>query len=96
MFSNKKVAESSRFFCEKCNYITNKGFNYNKHLATAKHIKSTFSNPNVAENSFTIYACQNCEKEYSDKSGLWRHNKKCKSKNIQENEGLCKIQGSNC
>jgi hypothetical protein len=27
-----------------------------------------------------IYVCCNCNKEYKDNSGLWRHNKKCKIK----------------
>jgi len=31
------------------------------------------------------YSCQNCEKSYSDRAGLWRHKKKCKNSFEEEN-----------
>ena len=80
MFSNKKYAESSaKYSCINCNYITNKKSNYDKHLTTTKHKKSTEINENgyidykVAAN----FKCQFCSKSYKDRSGLWRHNKTC-------------------
>jgi hypothetical protein len=77
MFSNQKVAESSTFFCEKCEYITNKKCNYEKHMLTSKHLKSTKINQKVAKSSAEFYRCEVCDREYKDKSGLWRHKKKC-------------------
>ena len=36
----KKVAKSSNsYYCEKCDYITSKKFNWFKHLNTQKHLK---------------------------------------------------------
>ena len=36
--------------------------------------------PKVAKSSrnIKIYVCEHCNNEYSDRSGLWRHKKKCK------------------
>ena len=82
MFSNEKVAKSStqQFFCETCDYVTCKKFNYEKHILTAKHLNSMISNENVAKvanNINELYICFSCNKSYKDYSGLWRHKKKC-------------------
>jgi hypothetical protein len=80
IFSNQKVGKSStdNYYCSICDYYTSKKFNYDKHIFTAKHKKSTFSNQNVA--NVATHSC-GCGKVYSDKSGLWRHQKKCKTNN---------------
>ena len=77
--SNEKVAKSStNFYCKNCDYETCKKCNYDKHLATRKHQKTTKINAKVAKSSKQIsYSCEYCEKTFSDRSGLWRHNKKC-------------------
>ena len=50
------------------------------HYLTAKHRSATGSNPKEA--SFCPeYTCQFCEKNYKDKSGLWRHKKTCQTIN---------------
>ena len=70
-----------KFYCESCDYSTSRKSNYDEHLLTAKHKKSTFSNfcqPNFQQIQQSKFTCENCNKEYKDKSGLWRHNKKCK------------------
>jgi len=69
-----------KFYCETCDYGTCRKSNYDEHLLTAKHKKSTFSNlcqPNFQQIQQSKFTCENCNKEYKDKSGLWRHNKKC-------------------
>ena len=81
---NRKVAQS--FFCESCHYNTSKKSNYEKHILTAKHQKcykinnlSSVSNQKVAKvaNDNIMLFCNKCNKYFSDRSGLWRHNKKC-------------------
>jgi len=70
-----------KFYCESCDYGTCRKSNYDEHLLSAKHKKSTFSNlcqPNFQQIQQSKFTCENCNKEYKDKSGLWRHNKKCK------------------
>ena len=48
-------------------------------MLTVKHQKrhlATFSNDLVPKSS-APYVCEKCNKNYCDKSGLWRHTKKC-------------------
>lgn len=86
MFSNQKVAKSSTSFeCEKCNYITHKKFNFEKHLMTRRHQESMGINGFVAKSSKNEFICSICDKKYKDNSGLWRHKKICKE---TENEKL--------
>jgi hypothetical protein len=41
---------------------------------------ATISNSLEKENiSNTIYSCEYCEKTYKDRTGIWRHKKKCSS-----------------
>ena len=80
MLSNKKVANcSDKFCCIQCDYTTEKKFNFDKHLLTAKHVSTMNLNENVEKCSKikSNHICSNCNKEYKDYSGLWRHKKKC-------------------
>ena len=83
-FSNKLVAKSgievaNKYYCEICNYKCSKKYNWSKHLATSKHILATGGNGMATEKwqKVATYSCENCNKEYIDRSGLWRHQKKC-------------------
>ena len=81
---NKKVGEKSTIFsCEKCSFNTIKKFNYDKHILTAKHLKSINVNEKVGESSkkSTNHICTICNKEYKEPSGLWKHKKKCQNTN---------------
>jgi len=64
------------FHCETCNFECSKKSNFATHLMTAKHIKATASTNNNAKNAES-YCCENCQKKYKDRTGLWRHKKKC-------------------
>ena len=84
--SNNLVAKSGKsgnpnYYCEKCHYICFKKYNWNKHLTTSKHIKATNDN-NLATEKWQkmanrVFCCENCGKEYKDRTGLWRHKKVC-------------------
>ena len=86
-FSNNFGAKTSKtssneFICIECDYKCCKKFNWDRHILTSKHIKSTNVNQMSTKNEQkeqkgTEYMCKNCGKEYKDKSGLWRHKKKC-------------------
>jgi hypothetical protein len=87
---NKNVAKSSfNYYCEKCDYGTCKKSNIDKHYLTSKHTKTTLlttSNNNlVAKSSSKKYICEKCNKNFNDRAGLWRHNKKCYN-NLINNE----------
>ena len=74
-----------KFYCESCDYGTCKKSSYDTHILSAKHKKSTFSNqnqPKFCQILLSKFTCENCNKEYKDKSGLWRHKQKC---NIPQN-----------
>ena len=65
------------YCCKLCDFNTCKLTDYNRHNLTQKHIRNksaTNGNKNLEKNS---YSCENCGKEYNDRTGLWRHNKKC-------------------
>jgi hypothetical protein len=94
---DKKVAKVAltQYYCEYCDYICSKKFNYDKHILTAKHKKVTLGDKMVAKSSKkeptdnTItndtvsnkYLCEHCDREYSSRNGLWKHKKNCKYNN---------------
>jgi len=84
-FDNEiKQKISKKYCCEICYYNTDRKSNLNNHLLSAKHVKTTNNNKNKQFLS-TTHKCENCEKEYNDRAGLWRHKKKCfKKENIIE------------
>ncbi len=80
--SGNFVAET--FYCEICDYNAPKKYNYNKHILTARHKKlatsqqsATIGNEKVAFCGTGPFECKVCNKFYKDRTGLWRHNKKC-------------------
>ena len=80
MATNGNAKNCSNFDCIICDYHTSKNSNYIKHLMTAKHkIYEKTSNF-----STKAYTCDYCFKIYKDRTGLWKHNKKCKIKPIEQ------------
>ena len=88
-FSNNLVAKSgkngtNKYICEVCDYVCFKKYNWDKHLMTLKHIEATKCNESTTEKwqKHTDFCCENCGKEYADRTGLWRHknNGKCEKK----------------
>ena len=68
--------------CNLCNYTCLYNRDYQRHLLTKKHKnnENAQNGPNFAQ---TMYCCKNCDKQFKDRAGLWRHNKKC---GFKENE----------
>ena len=84
MFSNKNLPKNChKFYCNFCDYGTSKKSSYNDHVLTLKHKKSTIFNENLPKICSDVI-CEICGKKYKDKSGLWRHNKKCFKKEEKE------------
>jgi Txe/YoeB family toxin of Txe-Axe toxin-antitoxin module len=82
MLINKiKPILSHRFYCEKCDYGTSKKSNFTNHLKSIKHSQSDESTlfngikPFLSQD--VKYTCENCNKSYKERSGLWRHKKIC-------------------
>jgi hypothetical protein len=81
--------------CVSCDYICYKKFNWDRHILSAKHTKSTNGNQLATKNEQNeqneqkeLHTCQNCNKQYKDRTGLWRHNQKCKLKEDLKNESI--------
>ena len=72
-----KQKSSTKYCCEICDYNTSKKYNYNEHLLTTKHKKTIKNNDNTVKIKQKKYICENCDKLYNDRAGLWRHKKKC-------------------
>jgi hypothetical protein len=74
-FASEK-SSSKKYHCECCDYGTSRKSSICKHYSTTKHIKTT-DNTIVAKSCTTGYTCDICKKTFNDRTGLWRHNKKC-------------------
>ena len=101
IFETKTSSSSSiEFICQYCDYKCFKKFNWDRHIMTSKHLKSTNSNKIATkseqneqkEQQKDTYMCHTCNKQYKDRTGLWRHKQKCKieepviEENYQTNE----------
>lgn len=81
---NRIQGKTSTFFhCELCDYSTCIKYNYKNHVNTIKHknnVLATNGNENQGISS-KKYECEICNKNYNDRTGLWKHKKKCQMKN---------------
>uniref|UniRef100_A0A6C0B6T7 C2H2-type domain-containing protein n=1 Tax=viral metagenome TaxID=1070528 RepID=A0A6C0B6T7_9ZZZZ len=76
------IIEKPRFYCHTCCYGTENKKDFTKHENTKKHVDKVdqkLIKSQIAElkNRQPLHVCSQCLKEYKDKSGLWRHKKKC-------------------
>ena len=79
MISNKKSQKVPIFYnCILCDYKSTSKKDYTKHLLTMKHFvnENQPKVPKSPKKNHDDNTCQ-CGKIYKDKSGLWRHKKKC-------------------
>ena len=56
-----------KYICENCDYITEKKYDYDRHINSKKH----------AQNTKKIYTCKNCNAIYNIRQSLYAHKKKC-------------------
>jgi len=91
---NKSQAKTGyKFYCNVCDYGTSKKSGYDAHMFTAKHKKNENGNvletfggqimPKICPNK---YQCLQCSKIFKNRSGLWKHAKKCTDEVQQEQE----------
>ena len=74
--ANEKVPKVPVFYeCQKCDYISGRLSQYERHLSTDKHIRLTNANKEPSE--VPEFICSNCKKNYKHKSSLCKHTKKC-------------------
>jgi hypothetical protein len=73
--------------CDICHYNTVKKSSYDKHLLTAKHKNSFQSDAKMTKScqqKETDLICKKCEKQYTSRNGLWKHNKVCIEKSDKD------------
>ena len=68
------------FYCEKCDYKSSRKSSFDKHVLTPKHQKQTilpiletFGNQKLQKSCISNLSCQICNKEFKNRSGLWKH-----------------------
>ena len=88
--SQKSQKILSFYECKNCNYTTSNKYDYSKHTITAKHLKQQNYRAMEMDGNEKIAAntCNQCLKEFTTKSGLWKHTQKCvaPNENIQDNK----------
>ena len=76
-----KQNSAKKFYCSNCDYGTDRKCNYETHLISSRHsknsAKATFGNKIQQKFSKNQLFCEYCDKEFIDRSGLWKHKKKC-------------------
>ena len=80
----KEYTEQYKYFCNKCNYGTNKKSNIMTHQQSLKHTNPLSIIPKGEKKNTKM--CETCSKVYKDNSGLWRHRQKgnCSANNISQ------------
>ena len=99
-FSNIFPAKTCpKYYCQFCDYGTSKKSSFDEHLETKKHKRSRLAtNSNIQQQNSCqnlpelspnkTYNCTNCDKTFKDRTGLWRHKKKCNNESGQNHLGL--------
>lgn len=59
-----------KYNCENCDYHTSKTNDWNRHLSSTKHKMNR-------RTEAPVHICSICNKSYYDRTGLWKHKKKC-------------------
>ena len=78
-----------KYYCNCCDYGTCKKSSFNDHILSAKHKRETECKQIETPGNAILpklFFCENCEKEFKNRSGLWKHNKNCKNKNDIDNK----------
>lgn len=81
MFQEFSSESSVNYVCKLCDYSTSRNSQYQRHIKTDKHKNNEKSTvcQQMSTNATTQgskFVCD-CGKIYKERTGLWRHNKKC-------------------
>ncbi len=93
-----------KFICKYCDYSTSKKSSFDNHNLSAKHIKRLKGDAQVTQSDEIMpkichlkYQCENCNKSYESRNGLWKHKNsnncfKIENDNILQNDKSNEIQ----
>jgi hypothetical protein len=93
----KRANMKLKYHCEKCYYTCSKKFNWERHLTSYKHNVTLSDNlgEQKSEKEQVEYCCNNCDKKYKSRNGLWVHKKKCISPEIEIQKHNLELQKQN-
>ncbi len=86
MATNFTIKNDKKYCCEICDYNTCKLTDFNRHLTTIKHLSNISATASNEKNEKITFTCENCNKFYKDRTGLWRHKKTCLNTNSNNTE----------
>jgi hypothetical protein len=75
MLTQKPPKKTGDFICEKCDFACSKQSYWKRHLATLKH--QMLTPVNNIRTGLSPFCCENCNKQYKSRVGLWKHTKQC-------------------
>ena len=85
MATNISPISPPKYKCDVCLITCSRISEWNRHIETKKHkINKNGENSNILATTVTPKICE-CGKQYKDRTGLWRHTKKCALINITAN-----------
>jgi hypothetical protein len=88
MTTKNTTKNDKKYCCIICDFKTSKKTDFERHNETIKHknnVLTTENNETLAKTSKKCI-CLNCDKEFSDRAGLWRHKKKCNKESVIPDE----------
>ena len=77
MATENMKKDDNQYVCCLCDFTTSKKTNFETHLQTQKHIRVSQATLSNADATTKMIKCENCNKVYRDRTGLWRHKKNC-------------------
>lgn len=79
MSTKNSEKNTHKYYCPNCDYYCSQKSDWIKHNTTNKHLGCVASNDFQPKKSSPLKNVCGCGKAYTDRSGLWRHKKKCNS-----------------
>ena len=77
MATDSTQKNSLKYCCNICHFSSSNKNDYNRHILTNKHKINVLSTNVNTESTEQPHICNICNKKYKERSGLWRHKKKC-------------------
>ena len=71
-----KQKNETKYFCEVCDYSTDRKSNFDTHNLSSKHKKIANGNE-IKQKLSKNLECEFCNKLYNTSAGLWKHKQKC-------------------
>ena len=88
METNIKQKSAKIYYCSFCDYTSCKKSNFDAHNTAAYHLKNTQGNQMETDGNTNSVICENCNKIYKNRSGLWKHKQKCIQFKSPDNESI--------